>query len=312
MHIDPVRLYRLRVVIDEKNLSRAARRLGLSQPTLSASIAQFERDLGVKLLERGRHGAYPTAFGSVLYDRSKVIEAELKRASQDLEEVASADAGHLAIGASAGAAAKLICQTVARILKNNPGVTVDLVEDWSDAVLLAKLRRRELDWVISTVSDPVDGLESRPLFKTRRVFAVRSGHSAIRGRRIDIGALLECPLIAPEGSTDLRTYIDSVFVRLGGVIPRIGVTGNSLALAKEILQNTDYFAVLSEVLIAEEIKAGTIRAFDIPVETEYWYRILRDPRRGTSARTQRFLQELGAVCRTLGLAMDVPRNRGRW
>ena len=99
MHIDQTRLYRLSVVIDEKNLTRAANRLGLTQPTLSASIAQFEEELGVKLLDRGRHGAVPTVYGSALYERSRAIESELKRAAQDLQEISSAEAGHLAIGA---------------------------------------------------------------------------------------------------------------------------------------------------------------------------------------------------------------------
>ncbi len=311
MHIDQVRLYRLRVVIDEKNLSRAAKRLGLTQPTLSSSIAQFERDVGVKLLDRGRHGAYPTAFGTALYERSKVIEAELKRASKDIEEVALANAGHLAIGASYGAAAKLMCQTVSRVLKHRPGVTVDLVEDWSESVLLAKLRRRELDWVISTQSDNTEGLESRPLFKTRRVFAVRNGHPAIRGKRIDIKALLAYPLVAPEASTGLRNYIDNVFLRVGGPIPRVGATGNSLSLAKEILLTTDHFAVLTEVIIHEEIKAGIIKVFDIPVDTEYWYRIFRDPRVSVTPTTKLFLKELEAECRSQGLIVEPPRSRRR-
>lgn len=312
MHIDQARLYRLRVVIDEKNLSRAAKRLGLTQPTLSSSIAQLERDVGVKLLDRGRHGAFPTAFGSALYDRSKVIEAELKRASQDILEIASATAGHLAIGASYGAAAKLMCQTVSRVLKHRPGVTVDLVEDWSEAVLLAKLRRRELDWVISAPTDNTEGLESRPLFKTRRVFAVRSGHPAIRGKRIDIKALLDFPLVAPEASNNIRKYVDSVFLRMGGPIPRIGATGNSLILAKEIVLTTDHFAVLSEVLIFDEIRSGALRAFDIPVETEFWYCILRDPRVSITPTTKLFFEQLEAECVAQGLAVETSRRRRRF
>jgi len=311
MHIDQVRLYRLRVVIDEKNLSRAASRLGLTQPALSASIAQLERDVGVKLLDRGRHGAYPTAFGSALYDRSKIIEAELKRAAQDIEEVASAQAGHLAIGASYGAAAKLMCQTVSRVLKHRPGITVDLVEDWSDALLLAKLRRRELDWVISTPTDNTEGLESRRLFKTRRVFAVRRDHPAITGKLLDIRVLLDFPLVAPEETSSIRGYVDNIFLRMGGVIPRVGATGNSLALAKEILLTTDHFAVLSEVLILEETRAGLLKAFDIPVETDYWYRILRNPRVSMTPTTKLFIEALEAECKAQGLMGAVPRGRGR-
>ena len=283
-------------------MSRAAQRLGLTQPTLSSSIAQLERDVGAKLLDRGRHGAHPTPFGSALYERSRIIEAELKRAEQEMEDLASAQAGHLAIGASYGAAAKIMCLTVSHVLKKYPGITIDLVEDWSEALLLSKLRRRELDWLITAPYDHTDGLVSEPLFKTSRVFVVRRDHPAIKGRKIDIDALLEYPLVAPESSNSIRKHIDNLFVRLGKKIPRIGATGNSLLLAIGILQTTDYFAVLSEVLIKDEIKRGELCAFNIPIETEFWYRILRDSRASESPTTKVFREALKTVCRQEGLA----------
>jgi DNA-binding transcriptional LysR family regulator len=99
---------------------------------------------------------------------SKVIDAELRRPSQGLEAIASAEAGHRAIGAPSGATVSLICQAVAHVLKQRPGVTVELIEHWSAAELLEKLRRRELDWVITPQIEKENAhrLEDQPLFKT--------------------------------------------------------------------------------------------------------------------------------------------------
>lgn len=308
--IDPTRLYRLSVVIEEKNLSRAATRLGLSQPALSASIAQFEREVGMKLLDRGRHGAFPTPYGNVLYERSKVIEAELKRAAQNLEAIASAEAGHLAIGAPSGAAVSLICQGVARVLKQRPGVTVDLIEHWSATELLEKLRRRELDWVITPQIENknADGLENQRLFKTKRIFVVRSGHPILKSRTPDVSSLLHYPLVAPEQSNDLRRYIENILLRVGGRLPRIGAIGNSLSLATEIVLNSDHFAVLTEVVVHDELQRGLLKAIEIPVSTAYWYRILRHPQVSITPTASIFRAALEAECAARGLVLD--RHRG--
>ena len=308
--IDPTRLYRLSVVIEEKNLSRAAMRLGLSQPALSASIAQFEREVGMKLLDRGRHGAFPTAYGNVLYERSKVIEAELRRASQNLAAIASAEAGHLTIGAPSGAAMSLICQGVARVLKQRPGVTADLIEHWSGAELLEKLRRRELDWVVTPQieKENADGLENQPLFKTQRIFAVRSGHPILKSRTPDISGLLDYPLVAPEESNELRKYVENILLRVGGRLPRIGAIGNSLSIAKEIVLNTDHFAVLTEVVVHDELRSGLLKAIEIPVSTTYWYRILRHPHVSITPTASIFRAALDAECAARGLIVESRRG----
>jgi len=57
---------------ERRNFARAAEALGLTQPTLSRSIAALERDLGVKLFERSHKGARSTVFGRVLLERGAI------------------------------------------------------------------------------------------------------------------------------------------------------------------------------------------------------------------------------------------------
>ena len=51
------------VVAEELNITRAAGRLRVAQPSLSRQLSDLESELGVKLLERGRHGVHVTAAG---------------------------------------------------------------------------------------------------------------------------------------------------------------------------------------------------------------------------------------------------------
>ena len=50
--MDPRRVLTFRVVAHERSFSRAARELSLSQPSVSTQVAQLERELGARLLER--------------------------------------------------------------------------------------------------------------------------------------------------------------------------------------------------------------------------------------------------------------------
>jgi DNA-binding transcriptional LysR family regulator len=303
---DPTRLYRLSVVIEERNLSKAAERLGLTQPALSASIAQLEQEVGVKLLDRGRHGAIPTVFGRALFDHAKIIEAELRRATLAVQELSGAIAGNLAVGSLSGAAMRLVCNAASRVINQRPGININLVEDWSDTPLLDRLRRRELDWVISL---PVDAgnslrLDDRPLFKAKRVFVVREGHPALKAKRSQIATLLDYPIVAPHESNALRRQIEGIFQRMGVPRPRIGATGNGLDLAKQIIKNTDYFGVVTDVSVIDEVEQGLLRKLEIPIPTEFWYRILRLPEISITPTAKFFRDELMVGCKALGLTVD--------
>ena len=112
MRIDPQRLIRLAVLIQHGSFSRAAEHLGLTQPALSQSIAQIEKEVGVKLIERTPHGVEPTLYGQVLYEHAKSIDRELALAAQHIGELAFGHKGALRIGATVGGAASFVALAV--------------------------------------------------------------------------------------------------------------------------------------------------------------------------------------------------------
>src|SRR6202044_2232678 len=83
--IDVGRLRQLAQIVRHCSFSKAAESVGISQPALSKNIRSLERALGVQLLERGRFGAIPTAFGLALVRHADSIDAELRSATQEIE-----------------------------------------------------------------------------------------------------------------------------------------------------------------------------------------------------------------------------------
>src|ERR1700753_1186842 len=75
------------------SMAQAAAQLGLSQPAVSAVIAELERTLGVPLFERSSRGVKPTMYAHAMLDRSAAAFDELKQGIRTLENLADPSAG---------------------------------------------------------------------------------------------------------------------------------------------------------------------------------------------------------------------------
>ena len=75
------------VVATERNMSKAAVQLAISQPAVSKAITEMELTLGVPLLDRGPRGVEPTLFGRALLKRSAAIFDELRQTVTDIDSL---------------------------------------------------------------------------------------------------------------------------------------------------------------------------------------------------------------------------------
>jgi len=78
-------LYILSAVVRSRGMAKAARQLAMTQPSVSAAIANLEHVLGVRLLDRSPRGIEPTIFAEALLKRSVAVFDELKQSVRDIE-----------------------------------------------------------------------------------------------------------------------------------------------------------------------------------------------------------------------------------
>src|SRR5258707_3832268 len=81
-------LHILMTVVQAGSMGKAAQRLNTTQPNISRSIAELERALGVRLLDRHRQGIEPTEYGRVLLDCGVAGFADLRQAGKNIEFLA--------------------------------------------------------------------------------------------------------------------------------------------------------------------------------------------------------------------------------
>jgi DNA-binding transcriptional LysR family regulator len=79
-------LKKFKVIIETKNVTKAAERLYISQPALTQAIQKLERLLKVKLLIRNKDGVKPTPAGRIVYDYSKRFDTEIKNLKTKIKE----------------------------------------------------------------------------------------------------------------------------------------------------------------------------------------------------------------------------------
>ena len=86
-------------VAEQGNLAKAAKSLSISRPVVSKSIANLERVLGVRLLDRSPQRMELTSFGHALLKRSAAVFDELRQGVSELKFMTKPNSGELRIGA---------------------------------------------------------------------------------------------------------------------------------------------------------------------------------------------------------------------
>jgi len=113
-------------VIEHGSFVRAAAHLGITPSALSQTIRQLEERLGVRLLNRTTRSVAPTAAGSRLHARLMPAVEELNAALAEASGASERPAGPLRINMPRSAVAILLAPRIARFLRNNPEVVLDV------------------------------------------------------------------------------------------------------------------------------------------------------------------------------------------
>jgi len=126
------------VVAQERSFTRAAARLGMSQPALSRAMRQLEERLGVRLLARTTRSVAPTQAGEhllqVIAPRFDEINSELAL----LSKLRDRPAGKLRITAGEHAAIAVLQPVLARLLPDHPDLSIEIIVDYGLTDIVAE------------------------------------------------------------------------------------------------------------------------------------------------------------------------------
>lgn len=173
------------------SFSRAAQRLGISQPSVSIRLQNLEDFVGFKLIDR-RPGAALTEMGRPIYGRVKQILAQVDAFGATARGLEGLQVGYLRIGFSTPPQAMAL---IGRFRTANPGVRLELSQSntWS---LLEALKKTKIDIAIMTMSGPPsDQLSGVRIERQRLAAMVPAGHALAAQGRVSWQRLFEEPIL---------------------------------------------------------------------------------------------------------------------
>jgi DNA-binding transcriptional LysR family regulator len=191
----------------ELHFGRAAERLHISQPPLSQTIANLERKLGTKLLDRTSRQVRLTSAGAVLRDRALRVLSEVDAAVAATREAALAEATTLRLAVSAPVRETLVVQIADGLARRFPLLVLSVTEV-AASELVEHVLHGEADIGLAVSPAERNGLLMRQLRRERPAALVHRGSPLASRTSISIAELARHPLLIwpredDEGAHDL-------------------------------------------------------------------------------------------------------------
>ncbi|ANN73649.1 LysR family transcriptional regulator [Bordetella bronchialis] len=159
-------------VVDHGSVSRAADWLGLAQPALSQALARMEKELGVRLFDRSRRGAEPTAAARAILEDVRASVARIDAAAARARDIGRGSAGQLTVGLVSSALFDTLPRALRQMRERAPGVRV-ILREMSNAEQAQALQNGEIDIGLMHTPVAVGGrMRERQLLRDRLVAAV--------------------------------------------------------------------------------------------------------------------------------------------
>ena len=110
----------------EGNMTRAAGRLFISQPTMSKQLKELEKELGTKLFIRSNYSIKLTEAGMLLRDRAEDILSLVDKTEAEFKSLEEANSGDIFVGAPESEAMSLFAEAVCSLRKKHPRIRCNI------------------------------------------------------------------------------------------------------------------------------------------------------------------------------------------
>ncbi|WP_242907695.1 LysR family transcriptional regulator [Actinomadura terrae] len=207
-------------VTEEASFTKAAARLHVAQPGVSAQIRQLERELGQPLLDRSGRTVRLTEVGAAVLPYARAALAAVEGARLSVDELTGLLRGHVTIGTIDWIRSLKLPAMLADFHRDHPNVEITVTQEDS-ATLTEGLRTGRVDLAfISLASEPPEGLRTRVVIEQEVYAAVAPGHELAGRTTITLRALAGHDLVSLPKGTGLRAVLDEACAE-AGVRPRV-------------------------------------------------------------------------------------------
>lgn len=273
-------LVTLDALLSEHNVTRAAERLHLSQPSVSVHLARLRDIFADPLLLPGPRGMRPTA-------RADALRAPLRQALETLALAVSPDTAFdpatasntWRIAASDYSESTIVLPALKGLRMAAPGTRLAVL-DQVPSRLARQMEQGEIDLAFHVSEEAPAGLHRRLLFKERYVLAGRAGHPRLKKKPTPTQfCKFEHVIMSPDGG-GFHGITDTVLAA-AGLARNVVLSVPHFLFLKSVLESTDLVAMIPSRLVRD---SKTLQVVEPPVDVAgfemamLWHeRVHRDP-----------------------------------
>jgi DNA-binding transcriptional LysR family regulator len=249
-----------RTVAAERSFSRAAVRLGRTQPAVSLAVKRLEEQMGELLFDRVGKEPRLTDAGSLVLDYARRFDNLREELVTALTERRDNATGRLTIGANESTALYLIPHIV-RYRRRYPRVKVQIRRSLSRKIP-DELIEGDLELGVISYFPQDDRLKARVIYSDHLAFVVSPQHRLARRKTVSIGELGMETFIAHNVASPYRDLVERAFQRLRVPLNRDVEMPTIETIRKLVIQN-EGVAFLPRMCVEEDVRDGLLR--EIPV-----------------------------------------------
>lgn len=248
-------------VVEQKNFSKAARILHMTQPAVSQYIQALEDNIGSRLLERTNKYVRLNKAGEIVYDHAKEILGLYTRMQSLVDDLTHKASGELSIGASYTFGEYVLPHLIAQMQDRYPLIRPKIVIDNTNRIERLVMSH-QLDVGIIEGEEKLDGLEIKP-FADDALFIVASvNHWSTKKNKIELVDLCNETWIVRERGSGTRDAVDKMFEDMS-FFPENLVEFGSTQIIKETVEAGLGVTLLSDWTIKKELELETLKILKI-------------------------------------------------
>lgn len=251
-------------VVEEKSFSAAAKKLGLTQPTISFHIDNLEKKFDCPLFTRTAKGVTLTIYGEKLYTNTQKIHRLATETENHIKALVAGNAGEITIGASTIPGEYILPTIIAEYSKLHPGINFSITTRDS-ATILSSFAQGQFPIAI-VGSKPDASLPSQALWQDQLILACHPEFIRQLGPSPNMEEVLSLPFVLREASSGTRLAALTALANHGFPISNLKialqVSGNQ-GLKTAILKQAG-IGFISAWAIQEELGDGRLLSIPLP------------------------------------------------
>jgi LysR family transcriptional regulator, transcriptional activator of the cysJI operon len=249
-------------VVENKNFSRAAEKLHMTQPAISQYIRTFEENLGVRLLDRTNKYVRVTKAGEIVYYHAKEIVGLYTKLGSLLDDLTNQVKGPISVGASYTFGEYVLPHVIAKMKKQYPDIKPTVTIGNTEKIV-ELVRSHQLDiGIIEGQIKKEKKLEIQDFASDHMVIIASVNHPlACKNGRIITTELESDTWVLREDGSGTREAGENVFKQLQ-ISPKNIITFGSTQAIKEAVEAGLGISILSQLVVQKDLEQGTLKILE--------------------------------------------------